>query len=454
MNDKEQFEKMTTVPVSHLIMRLSGPTILSMMVTAIYNLADTFFVSQLGTSASAAVGIVFSVMAIIQAVGFTLGMGSASLISRRLGERKNKEADIIGSSAFAAALIFGTIVAVIGQIFINQIMRLLGATETILPYARNYARFIFLGAPLMTVQFVMNNELRSEGKAAFSMIALTTGGLLNMLLDPVFIFVLKFGTTGAAVATLISQSVSFCIFIQFYIRKKSIVCYSVKNVSRKIRDYWSVVSNGLPSLCRQGLASIATVLLNRSAAVYSDAAIAGMSITTRIVMLVAGIMIGIGQGFTPVSGYNYGAKKYDRVKKAYLFTVEAGFVVMSMLAFFIIIYAPQIIKLFRDDADVILVGSKALRFQCYALPLHCLIIGTNMLMQSTGNIVPATFLSCNRQGVYFIPAILILPHLFGITGIESAQMVSDILSVLTAIPFVLLFFKKLDRMKKEETDIQ
>lgn len=448
MDEKEQFERMTTAPVSRLIMRLSGPTILSMMVTAIYNLADTFFVSQLGTSASAAVGIVFSVMAIIQAVGFTLGMGSASLISRRLGERKNEEANIIGSSAFAAALIFGSLLAVIGQIFINQIMRLLGATETILPYARNYARYIFLGAPLMAVQFVMNNELRSEGKAAFSMIALTTGGIINLLLDPVFIFLLKLGTKGAAIATLISQSISFCIFIQFYIRKKSIVRYSVKYISKKISVYWSIISNGLPSLFRQGLASVATVLLNRSASVYSDAAIAGMSITMRIVMLVAGIMIGIGQGFTPVSGYNYGAKKYDRVKKAYLFTVEAGFVVMSLLAFFIIIYAPQIIRLFRDDPDVIKVGSTALRYQCYALPLHCLIIGTNMLMQSTGNIVPATFLSCNRQGIYFIPAILILPRLFGITGVEISQMVSDILSVITAIPYLIWFFRKLDRLKE------
>ncbi len=448
MDEKQQFEKMTTTPVSVLIAKLSGPTILSMMVTAIYNLADTFFVSQLGTSASAAVGIVFSVMAIIQAVGFTLGMGSASLISRKLGERKNEEANIIGSSAFACALIFGSAVALTGQLFINPIMRLLGATETILPYARNYARYIFLGAPLMTVQFVMNNELRSEGKAAFSMIALTTGGILNVLLDPVFIFVLKLGTTGAAVATLISQLISFCIFLQFYIRKKSIVCYSVKYVSKKFSVYWSIISNGLPSLCRQGLASIATVLLNRTAAVYSDAAIAGMSITTRIVMLVAGIMIGIGQGFTPVSGYNYGAKKYERVKKAYFFTVQAGFAVMSVLAFFIIIYAPDIIRLFRDDPDVIEVGSRALRFQCFALPLHCLIIGTNMLMQSTGNIVPATFLSCNRQGVYFIPAILILPRLFGITGVEISQMVSDVLSVITAIPYVLWFFRKLDKINK------
>lgn len=445
MNEQKQFNRMTTESVEKLIISLSGPTVLSMLVTSVYNLADTFFVSQLGTSASAAVGIVFSIMAIIQAVGFTLGMGAGSLISRKLGEQRNDIANLYASTAFISAFVFGTILAIIGQLFIDPLMSVLGATETVLPYARDYGRYIFYGAPVMASSFVLNNALRAEGKAGFSMIALTTGGILNIILDPFFIFVLGMGTKGAAVATLLSQCISFGIFAQFFLRKKSILKISLSSVSKKVGDYKDVVMTGLPSMCRQGLASLATVLLNRSASVYGDAAIAGMSIVTRVIMLVAGIMIGIGQGFTPVCGYNYGAKLYGRVRKSFWFTVKAGGVVMGGAALLCGIFAPQLIKLFRNDLDVIMVGSRALRFQCITLPFHCLIIGTNMLMQSTGKIKEATFLSANRQGIYFIPLILILPHFFGLTGVEIAQACADGLSCLTTIPFIISFFRKVPK---------
>lgn len=441
-SDDSQFLAMTTKPVSRLIISLAIPTVISMLVSAIYNIADTFFVSQLGKSASAAVGIVFSLMAIIQAVGFTLGMGSGSLISRKLGEKDIESANRYGSSAFFAALGFGLLLTIFGLLFIDPLVKLLGSTPTILPYARSYAQWILLGAPIMCACFVMNNILRSEGHAAFSMVALTSGGVLNLVLDPIFIFGLKMGTGGAAIATVISQLVSFCIFLQFFLQKKGIVQIKISSISTKGKTYFDILTTGFPSLCRQGLASIATILLNNGAALYGDAAIAAMSITTRVIMFVASIMIGIGQGYTPVSGYNYGAHLYKRVKEAYWFTVRLGAVILTVCAATLFIFAPQIISFFLHDEEVIEIGSRALRFQACTLPLHAIIISTNMLMQSTGKRVQATFLACNRQGVYFIPLILLLPLFYKLTGLEAAQALSDLLSTMTAIPYIIWFFKE------------
>jgi len=441
-SDGSQYVAMTTKPVSRLIVSLAIPTVISMLVSSIYNIADTFFVSQLGKSASAAVGVVFSLMAIIQAVGFTLGMGSGSLISRKLGEKDIESASRYGSSAFFVALGFGLLLTVFGLLFIDPLVKLLGSTPTILPYARSYARWILLGAPLMCASFVMNNILRSEGHATFSMVALTSGGVLNLVLDPIFIFVLKMGTGGAAIATVISQLVSFCIFLQFFLRKKGIVQIKITSVSAKWKTYFDILTTGFPSLCRQGLASIATILLNNGAAIYGDAAIAAMSITTRIVIFVASIMVGIGQGYTPVSGYNYGAHLYKRVKEAYWFTVRLGTAILTVCGAALLIFAPQIIRFFLQDKEVIEIGSRVLRFQACTLPFHAIIIGTNMLMQSTGKRVQATFLACNRQGVYFIPLIILLPLFFQLTGLEAVQAISDIFSTITAIPYIIWFFKK------------
>lgn len=437
-----QFNNMTRKPVARLIGRLAFPTIISMMVTGIYNMADTFFVSKLGTSASAAVGIVFSLMAIIQAVGFTLGMGAGSLVSLNLGRKKNDIANKYASTSFFTAILIGLIVMFVGLTWTEPLMLLLGSTPTILPYSIAYGRYIFIGAPIMCASFVMNNTLRSEGHASFSMIGLTCGGILNMVLDPLFIFGFDLGTAGAAIATLVSQCVSFLILLQFFLRKKGIVSISIRFVSKKFGDYFAIIKMGFPSLCRQGLASVSTVMLNQNAALFGDAAVAGMSIVNRLVMLVASAMIGLGQGFSPVAGYNYGAKQYDRVKKAYLFTVKTGAIVFTVASTILYIFAPKIIAVFRDDPAVIATGTAALRFQVVSLPLHALIVTTNMLMQSCGKSLQATFLACNRQGVYFIPLILILPRLIGLTGVESAQAISDILSAVTAVPYLIWFFKR------------
>lgn len=449
---EEQYNKMVNTPVSKLVTTLAIPTVISMLVTSIYNMADTFFVSQINTQASAAVGVVFPIMAIIQAFGFTLGMGSGSLVSIRLGQKRDKEANVIASTAFFSSLVFGAVVTLLGNVFSAGILSLIGASESVLPYAQDYARYIFWGAPFICASFVLNNDLRSEGKAYLSMIALTSGGVLNIFLDPVFIYVFKLGISGAAIATLVSQTISFLILLSFYLRKKTVIKLSIKSISVKKDVLWKIITTGVPSLARQGLASIASILLNTSASVYSDAAVAAMSIATKILMFVASIMIGIGQGFSPVSGYNYGAKRYDRVKKSYWFMVLSGSSLMTFLAVVIFIFAHPILRGFINDDTAIGIGVTALRWQVSFMPFHPLIVGTNMLMQSTRHIKSATFLSMNRQGVFFIPAILILPRIFGLTGVETAQFVADVLSSIASIPFLVCFFKKLDRLEVEKNN--
>ena len=447
---ENQYNKMVNTPVSKLITSLAIPTVISMLVTSIYNMADTFFVSQISTQASAAVGVVFPIMSIIQAFGFTLGMGSGSLISIRLGQKRNEEANVIVSTAFFTAIGIGFLITILGIIFSTQFLSLVGASNTILPYAQDYAKYIFFGAPIMTASFVLNNVLRSEGKAFFSMIGLTTGGILNIILDPIFIYALDLGISGAAIATLCSQSISFLILLTCFLKHKTVCHINIKLYSLKKEVLPKIVTTGFPSLSRQGLASISSILLNTAAGAYGDAAIAGMTITTKIVMFIASIMIGVGQGFSPVSGYNFGAKRYDRVKQAYTFTLTAGFILMGSLATIIFIFANQIMNAFINDISVVKIGVAALRWQVAFLPFHSLIIGTNMLMQSTRHIKSATYLSMNRNGIYFIPAILILPRVIGLQGVEMAQFVADVLSAITAVPFAIYFFKKMSNYNSEQ----
>ena len=446
--NEKQFIKMTQTPIPRLVAKLALPTTISMLVTSIYSLADTFFVSQLSTAASSAVGIVFSLQTIVQAVGFTLGMGSGSLLARRLGEKNKKAADTYASTAFYTALIIGFIIMLTGLLFTPQIMKLLGATETNIGYTIAYGNYIIWGVPFICASFVLNNILRSEGKAALSMIGLSMGGVLNIILDSIFIFNLKMETAGAALATLISQAVSFVILISMFLFRKSNISLSIKNVSLKLKTYWEIILTGMPSLTRQGLASVATVMLNKAANNYGDEAIAAMSITTKVAMLVFCICIGIGQGFMPVAGYNYGAKRFDRVRKAFRFTIITDTIIMTLLAITIYAFAPYIIQIFRaEDAAVIEIGTAAMRAQAIAMPLMATTIVANCLLQSVGKSVPATILSCCRQGLFFIPLIMILPKLINLSGIEYSQAISDALTFIVSVPFLIWFFKNL---KKEE----
>ncbi len=441
---------MTETAVSRLVIRLSIPTTVSMLVTAVYNMADTYFVSQLGTSASGAVGIVFSFMAIIQAVGFTLGMGAGSLISRKLGEKDKKSADAYSASAFYAALVIGALISLFGNLFIEGLMSLLGATQTILPFAVDYGRYIIWGTPVMCASFVLNNTLRSEGKSALSMIGLGLGGLLNIALDPLLIFYFDLGTAGAAIATLVSQIVSFLVLLSMFVFKKSITSLSPRNISLKPRVYLDILETGLPSFCRQALASTASVLLNRSAAVYGDPAVAAMSIVGKVSMFVLSVTLGIGQGFTPVAGYNYGAKKFQRVRDAFKFTLITSTVAMTVLGILVFLFSSDIMTLFRaSDGEVISIGTLAMRCQCISMPLQTFVVLTNMIHQGLGKSKEATFLSVCRQGIFFIPLILFLPKFIGLTGVQISQGIADFLTFFSSVPFAVVFFRKL---RKEENE--
>lgn len=438
-----QYQKMTETPIPGLIISLSIPTIVGMLITSIYNVADTYFVSKLGTSASGAIGIVFSLMAIIQAIGFTVGMGSGSTISRLLGKKENDKAQEMASSALAASIVLGVLFSISGIFFLEKLILLLGATKTILPYAVDYAKCILYVAPVMTASFVLNNLLRAEGKSKLAMVGIGCGGLLNIALDPLFIFGFDWGIQGAAIATAVSQCISFIVLSLFFLRKKTIIRFSVKKISREFFLYKTFLGNGMPSFFRQGLASVAAITLNRVAAGYGDAAVAAMSIVGKIFMMVFCILIGFGQGYQPVAGYNYGAKNYKRVKSAYRFMLTVGTIGMTVLGAGLFFAAPWLMKQFvSEDKEVIAIGIMALRLQCTAMPLMPLGIACNMTFQAVGKAVTATFLASCRQGIFYLPLMLVLPHMFGIIGMEAAQPLADAATFIVCIPVILHFFKK------------
>ena len=443
-----QFRRMTETPIPQLVLSLAAPTILSMLITSIYNLADTFFVGQISTSASGAVGVVSSLMAIIQALGFMLGHGAGTIISRSLGSRDTTAATRFASTSFFTALVFGVVLAVAGLGTLPHFMMLLGSTETILPHACAYARPILIAAPLMISSLVMNNILRYEGKASFAMIGLVTGGVLNIALDPLFMFVFGLGTAGAGIATALSQSISFCILLSMVLRGKTVSQFRLSAVTREARDFGRILLGGAPSFGRQGLNSIGGMLLNLAARSYGDAAVAGMSIISRIFMFILSVAIGVGQGLQPVAAFNYGAKKYRRVRQAAIFTIFAAFCFVCVLNVICWCNSETLIHLFRDDPEVLAVALPAFRYQCLAMFLQPVIVVANMLFQSIGKSGRATFLACCRQGVCFIPLILTLPHLLGLPGIEMCQPIADMLTFFISVPFLLPFLHKLNRMEE------
>ena len=441
-----QFRRMTETPIPQLVLSLAAPTILSMLITSIYNLADTFFVGQISTSASGAVGVVSSLMAIIQALGFMLGHGAGTIISRSLGSRDTTAATRFASTSFFTALVFGVVLAVAGLGTLPHFMMLLGSTETILPHACAYARPILIAAPLMISSLVMNNILRYEGKASFAMIGLVTGGVLNIALDPLFMFVFGLGTAGAGIATALSQSISFCILLSMFLRGKTVSQFRLSAVTREARDFGRILLGGAPSFGRQGLNSIGGMLLNLAARGYGDAAVAGMSIVSRIFMFIISVAIGVGQGLQPVASFNYGARKYRRVRQAAIFTIEAAFCMLVVLVGLCWVNGDVLIRLFRDDPAVTAVALPAFHYQCLAMLLHPIIVVANMTFQSVGASGRATFLACCRQGVFFIPLILILPRTHGLFGVEICQPIADVLTFLVSLPFLLAFLQQLGRM--------
>ena len=347
----------------------------------------------------------------------------------------------------------GVLIAAVGLIFTEPIIRLIGATDTIVPYAVEYARYIFLASPVMILCFVLNNLLRAQGKAKSSMVGILAGGLLNIALDPLLIFVFDTGIRGAAIATAVSQVISMVILFIPFIRKKTVLHVTVKNISAKIGIYWDILKFGLPSLFRQGLASVAAILLNRSAAAYGDSAVAAMSIVAKIFMVIFSVLIGFGQGYQPVVGYNYGAKIYHRVREVFWFTLKVGTVVMTVFGVAAWLLSPTLMRAFlSDDAKVVEIGTMALRMQCVATPFLTLGVVSNMTLQAVGKTVSATILTSTRQGIFFIPLILILPGMLGITGVEITQPIADLMTFVFCIPYMYVFLKRLKRAEEKQTE--
>ena len=451
MDEKQErkYQQMTQTPIAPLICRLALPCIVSMLVTSFYNMADTFFVGLLrSNSATGAVGVVFSLMAIIQAIGFFFGHGSGNFISRELGKQNYKTASDMAATGFFFALGTGVVICVLGELFLEPLAMLLGSTPTILPHTKAYLGVILLGAPWMTSSLVLNNQLRYQGSAAYAMVGIASGAVLNIALDPLLIFTFHLGVAGAAWATIISQFVSFCLLL--------IGCTRGGNLRIHIRQVqlsWEYISlivrGGLPSLARQGLASVATICLNRAARPYGDAAIAAMGVVQRIMMFGGSAMIGFGQGFQPMCGFNYGAKLYGRVREGFWFCVKASFVFLLAVSAVGYAFAPQLIAAFRDDPDVIACGARALRFQCVTFCFSSWIVMSNMMLQTIGKTVPATFVAMARQGIFFIPLVYILSASLGLTGIQITQSAADALTLVCAVPIQLYVLRELARQERQ-----
>lgn len=446
---QQKFDRMTKTPIPRLIGELAIPTIISMLVTSFYNMADTFFVGKINTSATAAVGIVFPLMAMIQAFGFFCGHGSGNYISRQLGAHNFEDASKMSATGFVSAFVLGLGILVVGFLFTDPLLRIMGSTETILPYARSYMRIILIGAPYMTASLVLNNQLRFQGSAFCSMIGITTGAVLNIVLDPLFIFVLDMGVAGAALATIISQFVSFCLLIAGTFRGGNLRL-NLRDFSPSLKYYQNIVKGGAPSLFRQGLVSFATVCLNLMAGPYGDAAIAAMSIVTRISQFAASVVIGFGQGFQPVCGFNYGAKLFKRVQEGFWFCVKFCTSVLLVAAVCGWIFSPNLIGIFlKTDPLVIEYGSQALRLQALTFPLVGWITIANMMLQTIGKTVKASLLAMSRQFLFFVPVILTLPGFLGILGVQFSQPIADFCSFLLAVPLSISVLREMSHEQEQ-----
>lgn len=445
---KTKQEMMINDSIPGLVTRMAVPTIISMLITSFYSLADTYFVGQIGTDATAAVGVVFPLMAVIQAFGFFFGHGSGNAISRRLGAGETRTAEKLASCGIISAITCGIIILILGTVFAKPLSLALGSTESMLPYTMAYLKVLLAGAPFLAGSFVLNNQMRFQGNATRSMIGIASGSILNVILDPILIFNFDMGVEGAALATVIGQAVSLIILSFGYVRANCIKV-RISDIRYLPEQFKEITAGGLPSLFRQGLASLATVTLNLVAVPFGAAAIAAMSIVGRISFFANSAILGFGQGFQPVCGFNYGAGNYKRVKEAFYFTVKVatiGLIVLSSLGF---VFAEEMITVFRpDDPEAIKIGTLALRCNCMTLPLTAWVNMGNMLAQTCKWTAPATILASARQGLCLIPAVLILPNIFDLFGIQIAQAVSDVISFIIA---TVIYFKLIPRLNDKDT---
>lgn len=458
----EKFIRMTTQPVQKLILRLSVPTIASMLVTAAYNLADTLFVTMIGgekgTSAIDAVTLAFSIMSIIQAFGFFVGQGASNYISRALGRQETEKASQMAATGLVASFLVGILIGVVGEVFITPIARLLGAEGDFLAPTVDYLRWIFLAAPFVTASFCLNNQLRFQGNAVYAMIGVVSGAVLNVGLDPLFILKFHMGAEGAALATAISQTVGFFVLLMGTFRGDTIRIH-LKNVRFSWHNLSNIVKGGLPSLLRQGFASISVMILNRTAGavgadipeIGSKVLIAAFGLVSKITTTASFVIIGFGQGYQPVCGFNYGAKLYGRVRKAFWFLVGICAVWCLLLTFGCEYYAKNIVGLFRDaEPKVRELAATILRIQALTFVVNCWVVPSNMTQQTIGETVSASVVAMARQGLFLIPLVLTLPRFFGLFGLEICQPLSDLGALLLTIPLQIRILRRFKRFEKQE----
>lgn len=449
-----RYREMTQTPIPQLVLRLAVPTIVSMMITALYNLVDAAFVGRLSTEATAGIGVGFAYMTFVQAMGFFFGHGSGNHISRSLGARRVDDASLIASVGFFTPFFIGIIVAVVGFCFLTPLSLALGATPAVVPQTNAYLRYILLASPFMMSALTLNNQLRLQGNARFAMIGITMGALLNIILDPLFIFVFHWGISGASLATAVSQVFSWALLLWGTTRPGA-VHISIRNFRPSHYCYREIIAGGLPSLCRQVFNCVSAIMLNHAAARYAApgceaSSIAAFAVVSRAMMFAFSMVLGLDQGFQPVCGFNYGARKFRRVRSSYHFTVCLSTVLLFVMAVGGYVFAPQIIALFRsEDPELIHIGARALRWQCIAFPLIGLPTATNMLFQNIRMTFRSTLLSLGRQAIFFIPAILILPHFYGIHGVEMTQAIADVCTFVLSIPFAIWISRRLKLMEED-----
>lgn len=432
-NAAAQYLRMTRRPVPALILSLCFPAVVSNLVTTAYNLTDTYFIGRLGTAQSGAIGIAFSIMTVMQAFGFFFGNGSGNSMSRELGKQHNDRAARLLAVGLAGAVLSGLTIALLGLVTLPRLVFVLGSTPTIAPYAISYLTPILCAAPMVCGSFALNGLLRYEGQSVFGMIGLVTGALLNFLLAPLFIFILHMGIFGAGLATAVCQTISFVILVTLSARL-GVIRLDLRRCRPDALLNREILGGGLPSLIRQSAGSFAATCVNLAANPFGDAVIASMAIVMRVMLGANSVIIGLGQGFQPVCGYNYGAGRFDRVRRGYWFCVRLATATLLALAVGIGVFAPDLVELFRSDPAVVKVGSAALRIQCVTMALGGFNMMSNMMQQTMGKTVIASFLALSRLGLFLAPAVLILPHVFGVTGVEMAQSVSDVLTFVVTIP--------------------
>ena len=444
----ERYALMTQSPVKKLVLKMSGPTIISMLVTSLYNIIDAAFVGHISTEAAAAVGVSFAYMTFINAFGFFFGHGSGNFISQALGAKNYSDAERMAATGFLSPFILGTVTGILGLVFITPLSKAIGATPDIISLSNDYLFYILMGTPFMMSALALNNQLRLQGNANYAMIGIISGAVLNIILDTIFILEMDMGVTGASLATFISQVLSWIILLAGTYRSGN-VHIRLNKFTPNSEHYRKILEGGLPSLCRQALACVATICLNHSAAIYATAGneastIAAFSIVSRCMMFAFSIVLGIGQGFQPICGFNYGAKLYDRVRESYTFTMSIMTLFLLISGILGYIFAPHIISFFRsEDPELIAIGSRVLRWQCIAFPLIGVSTSTNMLLQTIRKTLPATILSMCRQGIFFLPILYVMPLFLGLQGVEMAQAISDVCTFLLAIPIAINVYKKL-----------